>query len=151
MKIVNATKYHGKPLINMDTAKKGLIVVMYYGKPCTALAGTVLVGLNSDEYKPQKEAFASKCSEFCFERDLAMTALEEMLAEEARSKTGEAKKNAELSTTLGQVNAVVNTWPIKARVSDCLSYKQLISSIKNNKHLDPLVDYKYKWISVRKV
>ena len=53
-KFVNTTLFNEEPLVTTKTAKLGLLVVMYYGNPASALKDTVLGKSGEQTYAPQR-------------------------------------------------------------------------------------------------
>ena len=116
MRLVDATKFQGKPMNNIEIAKLEFIIVMYYWKPSTALKHTIFSGSAKTDYTPQIEAFTSVCSEYEYERDFVWISPEEMFEQAGRNKSVNERHAAQAKTTLGKVNLVVDTWPIKPYV-----------------------------------
>ena len=113
MSLVDTTKFQDKPMINMEIDKLGFIIVMYYWKPSTALKDTIHWGSATTDYTSQIEAFTAVCSEYEYERDFLCISPEEMFEHAGRNKSGNERHSAQAKTTLGKVNLVVDTWPIK--------------------------------------
>ena len=127
MRLVDATKFQGKPMNNIEIAKLEFIIVMYYWKPSTPLKHIILSGSAKTDYTPQIEAFTSVCSEYEYERDFVWISPEEMFEHAGRNKSGNERHSAQAKTTLGKVNLVVDTWPIKAYVIGRIKYLLFLS------------------------
>lgn len=112
-KFVRTTIFNGEPLVTTKTAKLGLLVVMYFGKPKTALKDTILSGEGAQTYATQRAAFIEKCETFARERDLVWLALNEMKDYKTRGERGSTVKVKMAQSTLGTVDLVLSRWPIK--------------------------------------
>ena len=108
MRLVNATKFQGKPMNNIEIAKLEFIIVMYYWKPSTALKHTIRSVSAKTDYTPQIEAFTSVCSEYEYERDVVWISSQEMFRDAGRNTSGNERRAAQGKTTLDQVNLVVD-------------------------------------------